>query len=99
MMPLTPIAAVILALQSGSSPPPPTAPSATTAVARRAATPPIIAGKDNADVWRLAPVIKAFRQFQPTEGANPSFPTEAPVAYDDHNLHRFVRAFGSPPDR
>src|SRR6266446_2065478 len=98
MMPLTPIAAVILALQSGSSPPPPTAPNATTAVARRAATPPVIDGKDSDEVWRLAPVIKDFRQFLPTEDANPSFPTEAKVAYDDHNLYVFVRAFDSHPD-
>src|SRR5712664_1385727 len=98
MMPLLPVAAVILALQTAPSPPPPTAPSATTAVARRAATPPVIDGKDNDDVWRLAPVIKDFRQFQPTEDANPSFPTEAKVAYDDHNFYVFVRAFDSHPD-
>src|SRR6266540_4057028 len=98
MMPLTPIAAVILALQSGSSPPPPTAPNATTAVAHRAAAPPVIDGKDNDEVWRLAPVIKDFRQFAPTEDANPSFPSEARVAYDDHNFYVFVRAFDSHPD-
>src|SRR2546426_6387377 len=77
MMRLMPAAAAILALQAASSPPPPTAPNATTAMARRAATPPLIDGKDNDDVWRLAPVIKDFRQFQPTEDADPSFPTEA----------------------
>ncbi len=100
-MPLTPVAALILALQSGASPPPPpppTAPSATTAVAHRAASPPVIDGKDNDEVWRTAPVIKDFRQFQPTEDANPSLPTEAKVAYDDHNLYVFVRAFDSHPD-
>src|SRR5712664_907309 len=74
------------------------APNATTAMAQRAATPPVIDGKDNDDVWRLAPVIKDFRQFQPTEDANPSFPTEAKVAYDDHNFYVFVRAFDSHPD-
>ena len=98
MMPLTPIAAVILALQSSSSPPPPRTPSATTAVAQRAPTPPVIDGKDNDEVWRLAPAIKDFRQFQPTEDADPSFPTEAKVAYDDHNFYVFVRAFDSHPD-
>ncbi len=97
-MPLLPVAAVILALQTASSPPPPAAPSATTAVAHRAAKPPVIDGKDNDEVWRLAPVIKDFRQFQPTEDANPSFPTEAKVAYDDHNFYVFVRAFDSHPD-
>src|SRR6266550_1354255 len=97
MMPLTPIAAVVLVFQS-VSPAPPTSLSTTTAVAQRATTPPTIDGEDDDAVWRLAPVIKDFRQFQPTEDANPSFPTEAKVAYDDHNFYVFVRAFDSHPD-
>jgi len=99
MILLTPVVAAIFALQTAdSSPPHPTAPNATTAVAHRASTPPVIDGKDNDAVWRLAPVIKDFRQFQPTEDANPSFPTEARVAYDDRNFYVFVRAFDSHPD-
>src|SRR6266480_7255963 len=98
MMPLVPVAAVVLALQTPSSPPPPAAANATTAVAHRAAAPPVIDGKDNDEVWRLAPVIKDFREFQLTEDANPSFPTEAKVAYADHNFYVFVRAFDSHPD-
>jgi uncharacterized protein DUF5916/cellulose/xylan binding protein with CBM9 domain len=98
MMPLLPVAAVVLALQTASSPPPPPAPNATTAVAHRAATPPVIDGKDNDDVWRQAQVIKDFRQFQPTEDADPSLATEAKVAYDAHNFYVFVRAFDSHPD-
>src|SRR5256885_14194971 len=100
-MPLMPVAAVVLALQTPSpSPPPPpaSARNATTAVAQRAATPPVIDGKDNDEVWRQAPVIKDFRQFQPTEDANPSFATEAKVAYDEHNFYVFVRAFDAHPD-
>jgi len=93
-----PVAALILTLQTGASSPPPTAPNATTAVARRASTPPVIDGKDNDDVWRQAPVIKDFRQFQPTEDANPSLATEARVAYDNTNFYVFVRAFDSHPD-
>ena len=98
MMPLLPVATVVLALQSAVSPPPPRAPSATTAVAQRATTPPVIDGKDDDAVWRIAPVIKDFRQFQPTEDGDPSFPTEAKVAYDDHNFYVFVRAFDTHPD-
>src|SRR5437867_1146561 len=97
MIPLTPVAAIVLALQTQVSPPP-TAPNATTAVARRATTPPVIDGKDNDEVWRSAPVIKDFRQFQPIEDGAPSLPTEAKVAYDDQNLYVFVRAFDSHPD-
>ena len=97
MIPLLPVATVIVALQGAASPPP-TAPSATTAVARRAGTPPVIDGKDDDEVWRLAPVINDFRQFQPTENADPSLRTEAKVAYDAHNFYVFVRAFDSHPD-
>src|SRR5213596_3455393 len=96
MMPLLPVAAVVLALQGATSPPP--ANTATTIVAHRAATPPVIDGKDNDEVWRLAPVIREFRQLLPTEDANPSFLTEAKVAYDEHNFYVFVRAFDSHPD-
>src|SRR5258705_6191967 len=98
MMPLTPIAAVVLALQTAASPPPATAANATTAVAHRAAAPPVIDGKDNDDVWRLAPVIKDFRQFQPNDDAKPSVYNEAKVAYDDHNFYGILRAFDSQPD-
>src|SRR5438309_226405 len=98
MMPLLPVATVVLALQGAASPPPSRGPSATTAVAQRATTPPVIDGKDNDAVWRIAPVIKDFRQFQPTEDGNPSFATEAKVAYDDHNFYVFVRAFDTHPD-
>jgi uncharacterized protein DUF5916/cellulose/xylan binding protein with CBM9 domain len=98
MMPVTPVAAALLAFQSAASSPPPRSPSATTAIAQRAATPPVIDGKDDDEVWRLAPVIKDFRQFQPTEDGNPSLLTEAKVAYDDHNLYVFVRAFDNHPD-
>src|SRR6266704_6246293 len=98
MMPLLPVATVVLALQGTPLSAPPKASSATTAVAQRAATPPVIDCNDNDAVWRLAPVIKDFRQFQPTEDGAPSLPTEAKVAYDEHNFYVFVRAFDSHPD-
>src|SRR5256885_2022300 len=97
MIPLLPVATVVLALQGSASPPPSRGPSATTAVAQRATTPPVIDGKDNDAVWRIAPVIKDFRQFQPTEDGNPSFATEAKVAYDDHNFYVFAQAFAPLP--
>jgi uncharacterized protein DUF5916/cellulose/xylan binding protein with CBM9 domain len=98
MMPLTPVVAAIFALQTADSSPPPKAPNATTALAHRAAAPPVIDGKDNDEVWRLAPVIGAFRQFRPVEDADPSVQTEAKVAYDAHNFYVFVRAFDPHPD-
>jgi hypothetical protein len=59
---------------------------------------PVIDGKDNDEVWRLASVIKDFRQWAPNEDADPSLATEARVAYDAHNFYVFVRAFDSHPD-
>lgn len=74
------------------------APTDSSAVAVRALVPPVIDGKDNDEVWRTAPVISAFKQWQPTEGKEPRFRTEAKVAYDAANLYVFVRAFDPHPD-
>jgi hypothetical protein len=101
MTPFTSLAAVILALQTGTpSYPSASAPSqsATTAVAQRAARPPVIDGKDDDDVWQAAASIGEFRQFRPKEDTIPSLRTEAKVAYDAHNFYVFVRAFDSSPD-
>ena len=66
--------------------------------ATRAEVAPVIDGKDADEVWRDAPPITAFTQWQPTEGQKPRFPTEAKVAYDAANLYVFVRAFDPHPD-
>jgi hypothetical protein len=68
------------------------------AVAVRATVAPVIDGKDDDPVWREAPPITAFRQWQPTEGKEPRFRTEAKVAYDAANLFVFVRAYDPHPD-
>lgn len=49
-------------------------------------------------IWESAPVIDAFVQREPHEGAAPSFRTEARVAYDATNLYVSVRAFDPEPD-
>ena len=67
-------------------------------VAIYATRPPIIDGKDNDLVWRQAPPITEFTQWQPTEGKAPRFRTEAKIAYDASNLYVFVRAFDPHPD-
>jgi hypothetical protein len=59
---------------------------------------PVIDGKDDDQVWRDAPPITGFKQWQPTEGKAPRFRTEAKVAYDAANLFVFVRAFDPHPD-
>src|SRR3989449_7527534 len=79
MLPAVPLLAVLLTLQTSADPqaarvPPP---GATSAVAVRADRPVVIDGKDDDPVWRLAPAITAFREFQPKEDGDPRFPTEA----------------------
>jgi hypothetical protein len=73
-------------------------PTADHAVAVRATEPPLIDGKDDDGIWRIAPPITQFRQWQPTEDKAPRFPTEAKIAYDAANLYVFVRAFDPHPD-
>ncbi|HEY6219817.1 MAG TPA: DUF5916 domain-containing protein [Gemmatimonadaceae bacterium] len=70
----------------------------TGATAIHASTPPTIDGKDDDAVWRQAPSITDFTQWQPNEGKTPTFKTEAKVAYDAANLYVFVRAFDPHPD-
>src|SRR2546427_543695 len=79
----------------GAAPPPSTA---TRATAVRAKPPVGIDGRDDAEVWRVAPAITQFREFQPKEDGDPRFATEAKVAYDDRNLYVFIRAFDPHPD-
>ena len=70
--------------------------AAATAVQTREA--PTIDGRNNDEVWREAPKMSGFRQFQPHVDADPSFPTEFQVAYDEKNLYVFVRMFDPHPD-
>jgi len=74
------------------------APTDSGVTAVRADAAPIIDGKDDDAVWRTAPPITAFKQWQPTEGKEPRFKTEAKVAYDAANLYVFVRSFDPHPD-
>src|SRR5262249_34532333 len=71
-------------------------PAAATAV--RAAQAPDIDGRDADPVWRIAPAVSEFRQFEPRIDADPSFKTEFPAAFDERNLYVFVRMFDPHPD-
>jgi hypothetical protein len=75
-------------------------PLQTTAIIRaaRTAVPPVLDGRDDDAVWRSTPAVDRFLEARPTEGAQPQQRTEARVAYDEHNLYLFVRAFDSHPD-
>jgi hypothetical protein len=99
-------AVVLLAIVLQTTTPPPgtggvVAPSpsnATRATAVRATVPVVIDGRDDDEVWRVAPPITQFREFQPKEDGDPRFPTEAKVAYDDRYFYVFIRAFDPHPD-
>ena len=73
-------------------------PTDTSATATHAAKAPVIDGKDDDQVWRMAPAITAFKQWRPTEGKEPRYKTEAKIAYDASNLYVFVRAYDPHPD-
>src|SRR5438034_8928007 len=90
-MPFAVVLALTLQTAGGGVVPPPTA---TTATAVRAAHPPAIDGRDDDPVWREAPAITQFREFQPKQDGDPRFATEAKVAYDDRYLRSEERRVG-----
>ena len=69
--------------------------TATAVLARQA---PAIDGRNDDAVWKGAPKVSGFRQFQPHVDADPSFKTEFQAAYDERNLYVFVRMFDPHPD-
>jgi hypothetical protein len=83
---------------SVQQPAPPTEPPANTVLAERAAAEPMIDGLNDDAVWRDAPRVSGFRQWDPLDDADPSFRTEFQVAYDERNLYVYVRAYDSHPD-
>src|SRR2546426_6356033 len=99
-----PMLALMIVVQangsSGAETPPARTPPPTSnsVAARRAVRAVVIDGKDDDEVWREAPAITAFREFSPREDGPPRSPTEAKVAYDDHNFYVFIRAFDPHPD-
>ena len=96
----TPVAAVVALL--AVTPQTPAAgrstPETATATAIRAQQVPTIDGRNDDAVWREAPKVSGFRQFQPHVDANPSFNTEFQAAYDERNLYVFVRMYDPHPD-
>src|SRR5881396_365815 len=99
-----PMLALMIVVQangsSGAETPPARTPPPTSnsVAARRAVRAVVIDGKDDDEVWREAPAITGFREFQPKEDGDPRFATEAKVAYDSRNFYVFVRAFDPHPD-
>ncbi len=77
----------------------PPVPGPTTAVeATLAPTAPVLDGRDDDAIWRATTVIDQFVQARPSEGAAPSYRTEARIAYDARSLYVFVRSYDPHPD-
>ena len=68
------------------------------ASATRTATPPVLDGRTDDAAWAQAQVIDQFLEYEPTEGAETRFKTEARVTYDDKNLYVLVRMYDPAPD-
>jgi len=58
--------------------------------------PPIIDGKLDDDVWKLAVVLKDFYQTSPGDNIAPSQPTEVFFGYDSKRFYVGVHAFDEP---
>ena len=69
------------------------------AVAVREATALKLDGELTDEVWSRAPKIEGFVQRDPKEGAAPTYPTEARVAYDAQHLYVAVLAHDPEPDK
>jgi hypothetical protein len=70
-----------------------TPPAVASSKAVRAMRPIVLDGRADDEVWRDAPPITEFVEFDPTEGKPPRFRTEARVAYDQRNFYVFIRMF------
>ena len=66
--------------------------------AARATEPPTLDGRDTDQIWSTAPVIDGFLEYEPNEGAETRFRTEARVVYDDRYLYVLVRMYDTAPD-
>ena len=68
------------------------------ASATRATIAPVLDGRTDDPAWAQAQVIDQFLEYEPNEGAETRFKTEARVTYDDKNLYVLVRMYDPAPD-
>jgi hypothetical protein len=68
------------------------------APAIRTATEVRVDGVADEAVWRGTDPIGGFRQYDPEPDADPTLRTDFRVAYDEHDLYVFVRAYDPHPD-
>ena len=94
---MTPFLGMLLLVQAQVAGTPPLQ-AAATVRATRTTEPPVLDGSSADPVWASAPPVDRFYEAKPSEGAEPKCRTEARVAFDEHNLYVFVRAFDPHPD-
>ncbi len=61
--------------------------------------PPVINGKLDDECWAKGTWAGNWHQFIPNEGAEPTYPTEMNIQYDDHYLYVAMRAFDGEPEK
>ena len=69
------------------------------AVAVPANGPIVIDGNLTEEVWKQAPLISEFLQREPAEGAQPTYRTEARIAFDSEALYVGIRAIDGEPNK
>src|SRR5690349_17082173 len=72
--------------------------TATAAMATRANVAPTLDGRTDDAAWQNAQIIDQFLQYEPNEGTESRFRTEARVTYDDRNLYVLARMYDPAPD-
>jgi hypothetical protein len=61
--------------------------------------PPVINGKLDDDCWMKGTWAGDWHQFIPNEGAEPTWPTEMNIQYDDKYLYVAIRAYDGEPEK
>lgn len=65
----------------------------------RISEPPKIDGVIFDSIWNVVPVVSDFIQYEPLNGAKPSFKTEVQIAYDDDAVYVAAKMFDPEPDK
>ena len=69
-------------------------------VTSRLVTPrPVIDGKLDDECWNYGTWAGDYTQFVPNEGAEPSYPTEMNIQYDDRNIYIAFRCYDGEPNK
>src|SRR5215211_6582320 len=72
--------------------------TAKAATASRAAASPVLDGRTDDPAWQHAQIIDQFLEYEPNEGQETRFRTEARVTYDDRYLYVLARMYDPAPD-